>query len=451
MMISNKKIPFVVMVIVLMSCGNAAYSYGADWPQFLGSDRNSTSPQTGLLRNWNEAGPEVLWVVEVGRGYGGPVVKNGKVYLLDRDDEVGDMMRCFDLQTGVELWKFAYAAPGELPFPGSRSVPIVDDRNVYSVGQFGNLYSIDIQTQKPVWSKNIWTDFGGARLPTWGITQSPLIYGDLLIVAPQAPQAGVVAYNKHTGDVVWQTPNFSETITDNYVSPKLVKIHGEEHLVMTTSSTNLVSNRNATSVMGKVTGIEPLTGRILWQHIGWDCHITVPCAVDAGENKLLITGGYNLGAMMIRVDKKADGAFEATELFRTTDFGSQNLPPILHNGYFYAMYRTNSKREGFVCMNKNGEIMWKTGRNPDFDRGSMILVGGLILATDGMQTLYLIEPDPTGFKAISQTAILREGGVPTVGMSVFGGSTQNWAPIALADGKLLIRDQSRLICLKVAK
>jgi len=100
-------------------------------------------------------------------------------------------------------------------------------------------------------------------------------------------------------------------------------------------------------------------------------------------------------------------------------------------------------------MNMEGKIMWKTGRNPDFDRGSMILADGLILATDGLNTLYLIEPDPTAFKPISRANILREGGASTAGMMAVGGSTQNWAPIALADGKLLIRDHNRMFCVKV--
>jgi hypothetical protein len=99
----------------------------------------------------------------------------------------------------------------------------------------------------------------------------------------------------------------------------------------------------------------------------------------------------------------------------------------------------------------NGNIMWKTGRNPDFDRGSMIFADGLLLATDGLTTLYLIDPSPEAYKQISKTTLLRDGGVPTEGMTAFGGSTQNWAPMALADGKLLIRDQSRMICLKVAE
>ncbi|NDV94500.1 hypothetical protein D0T84_06135 [Dysgonomonas sp. 521] len=419
-----------------------------DWPQFLGPDRNSKSPQKGLLRNWPESGPEVLWAVNVGIGYGGPVVKNGKVYLLDRDDETGDIMRCIELQTGTELWKFAYDSPGELPFPGSRSIPIVDDKHVYSCGPYGDLYCIDINTHKPVWKKNVWTDFGGERLPMWGISQNPVIYDNLLILASQAPQAGVVAYDKLTGNVVWQTER-SHEIT--YSSPKIIKIHGEDHVVMVNSSTNPVQNRNAPRQMGDVLGLDPRTGKTLWKYSNWDCHIQVPCAVDAGNNKLLIAGGYERGATMIQINKKADGTFDTSELFTTLEFGDQTKPPLFHNGYFYAMFRTNQKRDGLVCMDMDGNIMWKTGRDPNFDRGSMILADGLLLATDGLKMLYLIEPDPTAFKPISKADVLSDGGVPTEGMSRMGGGTQNWAPIALADGKLLVRDQAKMVCIKVTQ
>jgi outer membrane protein assembly factor BamB len=444
---NKKKTPLIILATILVIFGMEIKAQ--DWPQFLGPDRNHTSPQKGLLKSWPESGPQVLWSVEVGRGYGGPVVKNGKVYLLDRDDDVGDMMRCFSLQTGEELWKFSYDSPGELPFPGSRSVPIVDDRHVYSCGPNGDLYCIDIQTRQPVWKKNVWTDFGGVNLPTWGISQCPIIYGDLLVIASQAPNAGVVAYNKLTGNVVWQTPKLGgATITDNYVSPKVVKIFGEDHIVLVTSSLN---PRGGDVIFGKVTGMEPLTGKIMWQYSKWNCHISVPCAVDAGDNRLLIVGGYEQGTTMIQVNKKTDGTFDTTELFTTEEFGDQTKPPLFHNGYFYAMYRTNSKSEGLICMNMEGKIMWKTGRNPNFDRGSMILADGLILATDGLSSLYLVEPSPTAFKPVAKAAALKEGGASMQGMSAVGGNTQNWGPMALADGKLLIRDQSKMICVKVVQ
>jgi hypothetical protein len=283
-------IPVVILLACIVnSCGQDRTVQ--DWPQYLGPSRNSTSAQKGILRSWPEKGPEVLWTADVGPGFGGPVVKDGRIYLLDRDDKVGDIMRCFDLSSGKELWKFSYDAPGSVPFHGSRSVPTVDGNYVYSCGHNGDLYCIDINTHKPIWNKNIWKDFG-----------------------------------------------------------------------------------------------------------------------------------------------------------------DQTKPPILYNGYFYAQFSTNSKRDGLVCMNMDGKIMWKTMRSPLFDKGSMILADGLILATDGKTTLYLIEPDPSGFRPLASAELLKEGGIDSNDQMASGiASTQNWAPLALADGRLLLRDQSRLMCVRVAR
>jgi outer membrane protein assembly factor BamB len=450
----------LIAAIVTISTGSTL----ADWPQYLGPDRNSISAEKGILRSWPESGPKVLWAVAVGKGYGGPVIKDGKVYLLDRDDKVGDNLRCFDLSNGKELWNFAYDAPGSVMFPGSRSVPTVDGNYVYSCGHNGDLYCIDINTHKPVWNKNVWTDFGGkpasstsggfrsreaGSFPIWAITQCPLVYGDLLILASQAPQAGVVAYEKLTGSLKWKTPNLGN---ESYASTSVVKIDGKDHVVMVISSTNPFGNRGLPQTSGNVVGIEPLTGKILWEYKQWNCHISVPSAVDAGDNKVLIAGGYELGTTMIKVEKNADGSYGTTELFTTEEFGDQTKPPILHNGYFYAQYGTNNRRDGLVCMSMDGKIMWKTKRSPDFNKGSMILVDGLILATDGRKSLYLIEPDPSEFKLVASAELLSEAGTNSEGIAArVGGSTQNWAPIALADGKLLIRDHSQLKCVKVAE
>jgi len=471
----------VVFLLVIVNGCTQETQKTQDWPQYLGPDRNSTSDQKDLLRSWPENGPEVLWTVDVGVGFGGPVIKDGKVYLLDRNDEVGDFMRCFDFVTGEELWKYGYDAPGSVMFPGSRSVPTVDGNYVYSCGHNGDLYCIDINTHKPVWNKNVWTDFGGDRLPTWAITQCPLVYGDLLIIASQAPEAGIVAYDKLTGDIVWKTPSLGPV---GYVSPSIVNIAGEDHIAMVTASEHSFPGRpprgedrppeggppqgapeqgtppppsppqDDNTIYGKIVGIEPLTGEILWEYANWECHIPVPSALDAGENRVIVVGGYELGTVMIKVEKNADGSYSATELFRHNDFGDHTKPPILHNGYFYGQFSTNNRRDGLVCMNMDGEIMWSTKRTPLFDKGSMILADGLILATDGRKTLYLIEPDPTGFKPLASADLLGEGGTGSEEGSIderVGGTTQNWAPLALADGKLLIRDQTRMMCVKVAK
>ena len=424
------KISIRTIPLIMLFCMSGVFA--EDWPQFLGPRRDCTSVQKGLIRIWPEDGPEVLWTVAVGIGFGGPVIKDGRVYLLDRDNETGDFLRCFNLSDGKEIWKFDYDAPGSVMFPGSRSIPAVDGNYIYSCGHNGDLYCIDLNTHKPVWNKNVWTDFGGEHIPRWAITQNPLIYGDLLILASQAPQAGVVAYDKLTGRVKWTTPPLGPV---GYVSPSLVKVSGRNHVVMITASAG--GRRGQSGSGGKVVGIDPLDGKILWEYTNWQCAIPVSGAVDAGEGRILITGGYEAGAAMIKIDKKADAGYNVTELYKTVEFGTHTLPPVLVNDYFYAQYSTNERKDGLVCMSMDGQVQWKTRRSPLFDKGSMILADGLLLGSDGSEKVYLIEPDPSSFKPLA-VAVLLEG-------------KQNWAPVALADGKLLIRDQNRLKCIKVAE
>ena len=436
------KVKLVLLAVALFG----ACVFAADWPQYYGPNRDSTSTEKGLLRAWPAGGPTVLWTAPVGIGYGGPAVVGGKVYLLDRDDKVGDTLRCLDLASGKELWNFAYAAPGRFEHPGSRTTPAVDGNHIYTCGSRGDLYCIDTVTHKSVWQKNVWTDFGGgtsvpagffnagsreSSLPIWGITQNPLIYRNLVIVASQTSQAGVVAYDKLTGELKWRSAALSGGT--GYVSPSIVKVGGEEHLVMVTAAEGF--GRSAGG--GSVNGIDPLSGKVLWTYSNWQCGIPVPHAVDAGEGRVLITGGYRAGSAMIRVEKKADGSYGVTELFKNPDFGSHTQPPVLYNGHFYAQYTTNERSDGLVSMSMDGKVNWRTGEEPAFVRGGIILADGLLLATDGNTMVYLIEPSPTGFKPLASTGLLEPG--------------ENWAPLALAGGKLLIRDQKSLKCLQVAR
>ena len=426
-----------IFILILLFSSNV---FAQDWPQFLGPERNCISQQKNLLRVWPEGGPEVLWTVPVGIGYAGPVVKDGKVYMLDRDEKVGDKLRCFDLASGGELWKYEYDAPGSVPFPGSRSIPVVDGDYVYSCGAMGDLYCIDINTHKPVWNKNVWQDFGGGKIPTWAITQNPVVYGDLLITAAQTKSTGIVAYNKNTGEVKWTTPQMGPT---GYASPEIVTINGEKQIVMVTAGTG--DN-------GKVYAVDPDTGEVLWQYSNFQCRIPSTGVMDIGDNKVFVTGGYNAGSAMLKIEQMEDGSYNVNELYTTPDFGVHTLPPVLYQGYFYGQYSTNERRDGLVCMSVDGEIKWATKRNPQFNKGSIIIADGLMLATDGFNTLYLIDPDPGELKVISSAEMLNQGGVDTSNrMTNFGGSTQNWAPMALADGKLLIRDQSHMYCLKVVE
>ena len=288
-------------------------------------------------------------------------------------------------------------------FPGSRTTPTVDGNRVYTSGPLGDLHAIDTTSQKPVWRKNIWKEFGGGELPRWAVVQHPLIYGNLLIVAPQTPQAGVVAYDKVTGDLKWKSEALSGL--PSYVSPSIVKIGGEDQLAMITASVG--RGRNARD--GSVTGLDPRTGRVLWTYKGWQNPIPVPQPVDAGDGRLLITGGYGAGTVMIKVAKKADGSFDVTEVFRNAEVGAHTQPPILVKDHFYSHNTVNERNDGLLAMGMDGQVKWKTDTQPPFTRGGAILAEGLLLTTDGDTKLYLVEPNPTGFKAHRQRRDPREG------------------------------------------
>jgi outer membrane protein assembly factor BamB len=212
----------------------------------------------------------------------------------------------------------------------------------------------------------------------------------------------------------------------------MVKVGSDDQLVMVTGAVG--RGRNARD--GSVNGLDPRSGKVLWTYTGWQCIIPVPQAVDAGEGRVLITGAYGAGTVMLKVDKKGD-AYAVSELFKNPDFGAHTQPPVLHDGHFYAHYTINERSDGLVAMSINGQIKWKTDQQPPFVRGGSILADGLLLMTDGNTKVYLVEPSPAGFKPLASAVILEPG--------------DNWAPLALVDGTLLVRGQKELKALQVAR
>ncbi len=398
----------------------------ADWPQYLGPDRNAISKDTGLLRSWPAAGPKVLWTIPLGAGYGGAAVSEGKAYVLDRVGNDKDVLRCLDLDTGTEQWSYEYDAPGRVQHPGSRSTPAIDGNYVYTCGSFGDVHCFDRNTHKPVWHKNVWKDFDSGSVPRWAISQNPLIYGDLLILASQTSKAGVVAYDKLSGQVKWASPSLPGGV--GYVSPKIVKIGSEDQVVMVTAGSRGGGG-------GAVLGMDPKTGNTLWTYEGWSCQIPVANVTEIGDGRLFITGGYRAGSAMIKVEKAGD-SHAVTEVYKTKEFGTHVHPAILYKGHLYGHCTTNETRDGLVCVDLDGMVKWKTGGSPLFDKGGFILADGLILSVDGRQgILYLIEPNPEGFKPLASAKLLD--------------TNECWGPLSLADGKLIIRDQKQMKCVAV--
>ncbi|RJP27061.1 MAG: hypothetical protein C4527_14160 [Candidatus Omnitrophota bacterium] len=435
-----KKKTVLSMFLVIAVCTSAIGE--TNWPHYLGPNRNATSDETGLLREWPESGPKVVWSFPLGAGYGAPAVVDGKVYILDNVNNQQDILRCLDLETGREEWNFAYDAPGRFGHPGSRSVPTVDKERIYTCGPQGDIYCVDKTTYKPIWNKSLREGFGPAASLNWGFGQNPLLNENMLIIAPMTSETGVAALNPETGDVIWKTPPLSGG--PGYVSPTVINIDGEYQIVMINAAsrgsrgrrgTPSSSQQSDTTTIGTMVGLNPKTGAPLWKYDGWQCGIPIPNVATLGDGRLFITGGYQAGSAMIRVSKK-DQTYQVEELYKTSEFGLHVHPPALYKDHFYGHCTTNETRDGMVCMTVDGKVLWKTGNSPLFDKGGMLLVDGLIITTDGNKGyLYLIDPTPEGFKPLAQAKMLEPG--------------ENWAPLTLVDGKLLIRDQTQIKCVLV--
>lgn len=413
---------------VIFALAEAGAAAASDWPQFQGPNRDGSSPETGLARTWPADGPKVLWTFPLGAGYGSPSVRDGEVYILDRVNDTQDVMRCIDLNTGKELWNYSYDAPGETSHNGSRTAPTIDENRVYSVGMLGHFYCIDRKTRQPVWNKNLLTDFG-VNKPGWGVVQSPSLYKDLVIVAPQAPDAYVVAYNKNSGDLVWKTPGFGLV---GYSTPVVTKLGGVDQVVMVGACAKGGGNP------GKVAGVSPDDGSILWTYDGFQCFIPIPYPTTLPDDRLFITGGYRAGSAMIQV-KQDGGAWTVKELFKTDVCGSQIQQPLFFKDHLYVNSNSNEREDGMMCLTLDGQVKWKTGASwfsTTFERGALLLADSMIYVIDGKKgTLHLIDPSPDEFKELAQAQVLS--------------GKEIWAPMALSDGKLLVRDQREMKCLSV--
>ena len=413
----------IVFVTILIMINQV---YASDWPQYLGPERNAVSGEKGLLRTWPKEGPKVLWTVPLGEGFGGPAVSEGKVYVYDRLDDKINVLRCFDLNTGHEDWTFSFEAPGSVSYDGSRSVPSIDGNRIYVCDVFGNFHCVDKNTHKALWHKNIWTDFSKAAIPQWAIAQNPLVYRNMVIIASQTKEAGLVAYDKQNGKIIWKTSRLPGVA--GYVSPEIVKINGNDQLVM------ISATRPEGSEPGAVRGFDPKDGKLLWSYNGWKCKTPVPNVTEIGSNQLFVTAGYLSGGALIQIDKKVN-SWEAKEIMFSKEFGTHVHPPIFYKGYLYVQCTNNQVRNGFMCMDLKGNIKWKTGRKPNFDKGGFILADDMIISSDGEKMLYLIDPNPEEFRVLAKAELLE--------------TKQAWAPLALSDGKLLIRDQKQMKCVLV--
>lgn len=419
-----RALTYVVSILLLAIPFSSVWA--SDWPQFQGPERNGSSPETGLLHMFPENGPKTLWTVSVGPGYGGPAIRDGEVYFLDRVEEKQDILRCLDLNTGEEKWRCAYDAPGSTGHSGSRTTPTIDADFVYSVGLMGDFLCVDRKTHQPVWHKNLLKDYG-LGTPSWGVSQSPSLYKDWVIAAPQAPNAFVAAYDKKSGDVAWASPGLGGV---GYSTPVIATLCGVAQAVMISAS----EDRG----LSRVAGVSLEDGKVLWSYDGWQCKIPIPYATPIPNDRLFVTGGYKAGSVMLQLAKK-EGGFEVSEVFKLdmNTCGSQIHQPLLYEDHLYVNSNSNEREDGMLCLTLDGKVLWRTTDlkgQPTFERGSLILADKMIIALDGKKgILYFIDPLPEGYKERCKAPVLR--------------GSKMWSPLALSDGKLIVRSQSEMKCL----
>ena len=417
--------------------------HAADWPQYAGLNRDNVSPETGLADSWPSEGPNVLWETEVHDGYAGPSVKDGKAYLIDRNGDVS-LLRCFDMSSGEELWHVAFDDPGEMKgkkFDGTRGTPTVIEGAAYLVTGYGSFVCVDLETQKIKWQHNLLEDYDNT-LNMFGIAQSPAIYGNMVLVAPNSKEVGVAAYDRISGERLWTSKGLG---MHSFVSPKVVTLCGRDMVLAIGSKERAPKKSRKESdkeepprelVQGHVVGLDPENGAILWDYAGWQCEWAIPHPVALEGDLLFTTGGYKAGSAMIQIVKKGSG-FEVKELYRTDEVGSQIHQPIQVGDHLFIGSNSNSRKDGLASFLLAGKLNWRTKDiegAPNFERGPFIMADGKLILLDGKTgILHLAKANPEKFELLASAKMVEENDMA-------------WAPLALSDGKLLVRDWNKMKC-----
>ena len=410
----------ICLTILALCLAPGASGFAADWPQFRGPDRDGTSSETGLLRVWPEGGPEVLWSTEVGQGYSSAAIHSGKVYFNDYDEATFEFLtRCLTLDEGKELWRFREKRRIRPNHGITRSVPATDGKFVFSIDPKAVLHALDAETGQEIWRKNFVQDYQ-SMIPPWYNGQNPLIEADRVIVAPVGTSALMVALDKATGKELWRTPN-PEGWLLSHASPMPAKLGGVDQYLI--------------SVLQGTVGISAADGKLLW-HFPFKFNLSVspsPIAIDS--ERVYVTAAYDSGGAMFRVKRNGE-AFSTEEIFvhAPDEWNSEVQTPILFDKHIFAVGK--KKRGLFTCLDLDGKPVWTSDGKAYFGLGSFILADGMFYILEGKTgMLRLLEASTEGYKELASAQIL--------------GGHDVWGPPALSDGKLVVRDFGRMVCIKV--
>lgn len=402
--------------------GTAAELPG-DWPAFRGPNGDNISTETtpALAKAWPAGGPPVLWKIDVGEGFAGAAIHQGRVYLMDYDREnQADAFRCLSLADGREIWRYTYPVKIKRNHGMSRTIPCVSDKYAIALGPKCHLTCLDPVTGELKWKLNLATEFN-VEIPQWYAGQCPRMEGDRLILGIGG-SALVAALDCATGKVIWKTPNPEKwQMTHSTVAP--MDLAGRK-LYLYCGSRGVV-------------GVAAEDGKLLWDTTEWKISIAnIPTPLPVGDGRVFLCGGYNAGSMMLQLNEK-DGKLAPETLFRLKPavFGSTQQTPILYQGHLFGV-RPDGQ---LVCLGLNGKPVWESGAANRFGigNGPYLLAQGMLYVLDDEGTLSLIEASTTAFKPLAKAKILQ--------------GPDAWGPMALAGGRLILRDLNQLACLNVAE
>ena len=390
------------------------------WPQFRGPNRDGISTETtSLARVWAPGQPRELWALDVGEGYAGAAILNGRVYLMDYDrDHKQDALRCLSLADGREIWRYAYPVPVKRNHGMSRTVPVVTDKLVVAMGPKCHVVCLNSTTGELVWGLDLVRQYG-AIVPPWYAGQCPLIDNGVVVLAPGGDDALLLAVEAETGKVLWRTPN-PQSWKMTHSSVMSMEFDGQRMYVY-------CANKG-------VVGVSAKDGSILWATPEWKISIaTVPSPLPLDGGRIFLTGGYNAGSLMLQLTNDA-GRYVPRTAFKLEPqvFGATQHTPVHHDNHLYGV-RADGK---FTCLSLEGKVVWTSGPGQQFGLGSFVLADGLMFGMNDTGLLRLFEATPQKYALLAQAQVLA--------------GRESWAPLALAGGRLIARDLTRMVCLEVA-
>lgn len=397
------------------------------WPRFRGAHGdNISAEEIRLADRWPAEGPPVLWTRQLGEGHAGAAVYGGCVYVLDHDERLHqDVLRSFCLETGQEIWRRGYRVQIKRNHGITRTVPAVNEDAVVSLGPKGHVLCVDRVSGAFRWGIDMVRDWG-AETPLWYTGQCPLIDGRTAVLAPAGSNllAGV---DLLTGDVQWTTPN-----------PRGWKMsHSSVQIV-----TALGRRMYVYSAVGGAAGVSAEAsdrGALLWECAEWDRPIVAPSAVGLDGERILLTAGYGSGSMVVRLIPEGDRmrAVPEREWDRTV-FASEQQTPILYRGHLFSILPKDAGalREQLVCFDPRGILRWSSGRTDRYGLGPYLIGDGKLFVLNDDGTLSLVRACEERYELLSRVQVLD--------------GRDAWAPMALAGGRLLLRDDTRMVCLDVS-